>query len=273
VPDGQRLSLTHAGAAAHHIEDLANQIHTVQVGIYEFFVDAKIESYKEELLSIGGLLRPRPSFVSIGLQIITNHHILTESLYAKHLLAPGDPVAAQTAQAPADAELAKALGALPDGCAPGFGRALAQTLIERSSLEGPAVYRAIRSVAQRRWSRAGVKFEDTDDPDAALKPNVDLAPFYALEVAGARRAVQTLEAWWTHLSACGALDDAAATALAEALVRERLDALDAAEGRARMWTPKPPDRERRNWWVPAGYVVAFLVIVLLLRRLFRRRRD
>ena len=53
----ERLALTHAGAAAHHLEDVANQIHTVQVGIYEFFVDAKIESIKEELRSVGGLLR------------------------------------------------------------------------------------------------------------------------------------------------------------------------------------------------------------------------
>ncbi|HEX6838512.1 MAG TPA: hypothetical protein VF334_18170, partial [Polyangia bacterium] len=93
LPGGQRLALTHAGAAAHHIEDVANQIHTVQVGIYAFFVDAKIESIKEDLASVGGLLRPRPSFVSIGIDIITNHHVLAESLYAKHLLNPNDPVA------------------------------------------------------------------------------------------------------------------------------------------------------------------------------------
>ena len=91
LPGGERLALTHAGAAAHHIEDVANQIHTVQVGIYEFFVDAKIESIKEDLLSVGGLLRPRPGFVSIGIDIISNHHVLAESLYAKHLLDPDDP--------------------------------------------------------------------------------------------------------------------------------------------------------------------------------------
>ena len=71
LPGGERLALTQAGAAAHHIEDVANQIHTVQVGIYAFFVDAKIDSIKEELLSVGGLLRPRPSFVSIG----HRHHL------------------------------------------------------------------------------------------------------------------------------------------------------------------------------------------------------
>lgn len=271
VPNGGRLALTLAGAAAHHLEDVANQIHTVQVGIYEFFVDAKIESYKEELRSVGGLLRPRTGFVSIGIDVISNHHILAESLYAKHLLAPGDPVAAQTANAPADPELQRALDAVPAGCAPGFGRAIAEALIERSSYEGPEVYRAIRAVAQRRWSRAGAHFGDADDPDAALKPDVDLSRFFALEAAGARRATQSLAAWWARFSTCAAQSDAAATTLAEPLLRARLDALDAAEARARLWTPKPPEAQTRNWWVLVGYVFALLVVILLVSRRLRRR--
>src|SRR5262249_52429492 len=169
LPNGQRLALTHAGAAAHHIEDVANQIHTVQVGIYDFFVDATIESIKDELRSVGGLLRPRRSMVSIGIDIISNHHLLAESLYAKHLLSLSDPVAAQTAAAPADADFQRTLDAVPTACAPGFGRAIAAALIERSSYEGPEVYRAIRDVAQGRWSRVGNHFSDGDDPDAALK--------------------------------------------------------------------------------------------------------
>src|SRR5206468_4039299 len=47
LPGGERLALTHAGAAAHHVEDVANQIHTVQVGLYDFFVSAKVQSIKE----------------------------------------------------------------------------------------------------------------------------------------------------------------------------------------------------------------------------------
>jgi hypothetical protein len=270
LPGGQRLALTHAGAAAHHLEDVANQIHTVQVGIYEFFVDAKIESIKADLLSAGGLLHARPSFVSIGIDIISNHHVLAENLYAKHLLAPNDPVSIATANAAADPELQHALDALPPACASGFGRAIAEALIERSSHEGPEVYRAIRAVAQHRWSRAGQHFGDDDDPDAALKPEADSSRFFALEAAGARRATQTLGAWWARFAACTKLDDAAAGALAEQLLRERLDALDAAEGRARIYAPKPPDASRRNWWVPIGYVFVLLVVVLLVRRVRRR---
>ncbi len=265
MPAGQRLALTYAGAAAHHIEDVANQIHTVQVGLYDFFVDAKIESIKQELASAGGVLRPRPSFVSIGIDIISNHHILAEALYAKHLLAANDPVAARTL-APVAASAGR-----PNGCTPGFARAIAEKLIDQSSYEGPKVYAAIRAAAQRRWSHVGNHFGDGDDPDAALKPGVDLASFFDLEVTGARRALVALGDWWASFAGCGTLGDDDERTLAETLLRARLDALDAAEGRARMYTPKPPEANQRNWWIPIGYVVAFFVVVLLVARRVRRR--
>jgi hypothetical protein len=126
------------------------------------------------------------------------------------------------------------------------------------------------AVAQHRWSRAGQHFGENDDPDAALKPDADLSHFFSLEAAGARRATQTLNAWWARFRNCATIDDAAASALAEQLLRERLDALDAAEGRARIYAPKPPDANQRNWWVPIGYVFVLLVVVLLVRRVRRR---
>ena len=266
LPGGQRLALTQAGAAAHHIEDVANQIHTVQVGIYEFFVDAKLQSIKEDLLSVGGLLRPRPSFVSIGLDIISNHHVLAEDLYAKHVLAPSDPVATQTlAPLPASGVTAKA------SCTPGFGRAITEKLIDTSSYEGPKVYAAIRALAQHRYSTAGVHFGENDDPDAALKPGADPTAFFDLEATGARRALVSLGDWWASFGACAALDDAAANALAAELVKERLDALDAVEARSKIYVPKAPDANRRNWWFLVGYVVVFLFLLLLVRRIRRRR--
>jgi hypothetical protein len=265
LPGGERLALTHAGAAAHHIEDVANQIHTVQVGIYEFFVDAKLQSIKEDLLSVGGVLRSRPGFVSIGIDIIANHHVLAEALYAKHLLAPNDPVATRTL-APVDTKPQP-----PTTCAPDFGRAITEKLIDESSYEGPKVYAAVRAVAQHRWSSAGQHFEENDDPDGALKPGADLGTFFDLEVTGARRALVALGDWWANYTACTKLDDDGARALAEKLVQTRLDALDATEGRARMYTPKAPEENRRNWWIPIGYVLLLFVVFLLVRRIGRRR--
>ena len=147
LPDGSRLSLTLAGAAAHHIQDVANQIHTVQVGLYDFFVDAKLESIKEELRSVGGLARPRPTFVSIGIDIIANHHTLLEYLFGKHLLTPGDPVLALAEKAPLDEVFAGELAKLSGACAPGFGRAITERLIDRFELR--------RRARLRRHSRRG----------------------------------------------------------------------------------------------------------------------
>src|SRR5262249_53778669 len=79
------------GQADHYIGDVANQIHTVQA-VYGFFYDAKIESYKEELRSLGGLLRSRPDFVTIGVGIIKNHHLLSEDLWSKRVLGGKQPV-------------------------------------------------------------------------------------------------------------------------------------------------------------------------------------
>jgi hypothetical protein len=264
---GERLALVHAGAAAHHIQDVANQIHTVQVGIYDFFVDAKVESLKEELRSVGGLLRPRPTFVSIGIDIIANHHTLAEALYAKHLLAPGDPVARLLA--PVDTDFETALGRIPAACSPGFGRSIAEAMIDRSSFEGAPVYAAIRAVANRDLSRVGHHFhDDSDDPDAFVRPGADLSHFYDLEARGAARADQALAAWWSRFSACHAAD---ADAFVLQLVSDRLDALDAQEARARAWTPRAASQPGITLWVPLLYL-ALIALAVWIARIIRRRR-
>src|SRR5205085_2293186 len=43
MAENEWLAATFAGAAFHHIEDVCNQIHTVQVGIYEFFESAFLQ--------------------------------------------------------------------------------------------------------------------------------------------------------------------------------------------------------------------------------------
>jgi len=269
----ERLALTLAGAAAHHVEDVANQIHAVQVGIYDFFVDAKLQSIAEELKSVGGILRSRPSFVSIGIDIIANHHTLAEALYQKHLLQPGDPVAAQTNAAPEDPAFAADLAALASGCTAGFARAIVYALADRSSVEGPQVYAEIRSAAEKKYSQVGVHFDESSDPDASLRANADLTKFWELEARGARRSDQALAAWWPRFDACRAAGPDVKDTLAEALVRDRLDALDARDARVRDYKPKPPEKEAVNPWVGIGYTVVLAIgIALVVRRRRRRKR-
>jgi hypothetical protein len=269
--DGDRLAVTLAGAAAHHVEDVANQIHAVQVGVYDFFVDAKLQSIKEDLLSVGGLLRARPAFVSIGIDIISNHHTLAEALYEKHLLAAGDPVAKLSAEAKPDGEFESTMASVPAGCTPGFARTIVYALADRSSYEGPKVYSEIRAAAQPRYSRAGVHFEDGQDPDGALRAGADLSRFWDLEARGARRSDQALAAWWQRFSTCVQLDAAGEQRLAEALLRDRLDARDARDARIRSWQPKPSEKASINWFVPGGYALVLAGLAFVVQR--RRRRH
>jgi hypothetical protein len=273
LPGGSRLSLMLAGAGAHHIQDVANQIHTVQVGVYDFFVDAKLESLKEELRSVGGILRPRPTFVAIGIDIIANHHTLLEYLFGKHLFTPGDPVQALAEKAAADPTLAASLEQIPPACAPGFGRAVTEQVIDRSSFEGAPVYAAIRQVAVRSLSRVGHHFDETDDPDRYIKPGADLANFYDLETRGARRADQASLAWWKRFQACAEAGPAVTGRFADALIRDRLDALDAADARARAFVPKPPLKAEIAWWVPAFYVAVVVLGYGAIHLIRRRRRG
>jgi hypothetical protein len=270
-PAGQRLALTFAGAATHHIQDVANQIHTVQVGIYDFFFDAKIESIKEELRSIGGLWRPRPTFVTIGIQIIANHHLLLEELFGRHLLTPGDPVAKMAERERPDAPYAVELARVPRGCTVPFARELMDLLVERSSLEGPAAYTAIRQVALPSLSKVGVEFKDDENPDAFIRPGAELSELYAIQLRGIERADMTVKAWWERYNACTKVNSNVERAIAERMIAARLDSLDAAEARAAAWHPQPPETAKINWWVPGGYAGAVLFILLLIRSRKRRR--
>ncbi len=270
LPGGDRLALVFAGAAAHHIEDVANQIHTVQVGLYDFFVDAKLESIKEELRTAGGLLRERPSFISIGVGIITNYHTLSEALYAKHVLTPGDPVAKLTDHEQADPAFVRDLMRVRAGCVPGFGRTLTQLLIERSSVEGAPVYAAIREAADRRLSRVGQRFNEADDPDREIRSGADLSKLYELNARGVRRGEEALAAWWGRYATCvesPGVDDA----VGDLLIRDRLAALDATEARQRAFVPKLPEKQKINFWYLFGDILALVALAWLGRRLLRRR--
>ena len=178
LPSAQWLTLTFEGAAFHHLEDLANQIHTVQVGIYEFFESALVQSKLRDVKTLGGLFGERKSLKQIGLRLISNHHLMSEDLFAKHVGAID-----WTANDPAIAgDLAKAL-------------------IGESSREGPRVYRLAWSFSTKTL-RDGVNGHEYDgdkgdDPDDYVdrSKTAELAGFYALEKRGLVRAATALRVW------------------------------------------------------------------------------
>ena len=247
---GRALAYVWLGAAHHYVEDVANQVHTLQA-VYPFFVDAKIESWKENLLSLWGWLRPRPAFEEIGLGIIKNHHLFLEDLWGARVFeaadgkaaAPG-AVAGLSALAAGDAEEEAALDALRLDPAGPFARTLTEQLIEASSREGGDVYLAARDIARPRLSKAGYVYE-AGTADAEVRPSPDaarLSRFYELEgkgfaraASGVRRHVRLFDEEVARAGRSEADRLAVREAVLRRLVADRMAARDAGDARLAAW--------------------------------------
>jgi hypothetical protein len=257
TPGGRALSLVHLGAAHHYVEDVANQIHTLQA-VFPFFVDAKLQSWKEDLLSLWGLLRPRPGFVEIGLGIIKNHHLFLEDLWGARSFdaalgrpAPAGARAGLEALAKGDAAFEARLDARRIDPAGPFGQEIAEELVEVSSHEGAEVYLAARDVARSRLSRSRYVYQ-AGTADAELRPDADparLEQFYALEARGfaraasaVRRHVALFEEQVARAAASPDARGAVRDAALRRLVADRLAALDAQEARLAAWLAARPSR-------------------------------
>ncbi len=262
------LAACFAGAAFHHLEDVGNQIHTVQVGIYELFRDAWLQSKLRDLRTLGGLLGERRSLRQIGLRLIANHHLFSEDLFAKRVLAGAPEVrAAIDGLSGDDAGLA---ARVPPGA--DFGRAIAQATIDVSSREGGEVYRlAYRLTAPTLRDGMGHEYDGAkgDDPDRYLRADpVALAAFYELEGRGLRRASTALRLWQARF------DAARAQPGAEAAVQRSLALLlpyhEAAAARRAAYQPAAEERQGIAWAYPAA---ALALLILGAAAVVRRRRQ
>jgi hypothetical protein len=294
TPGAAALAWTHLGAAQHYLADVANQIHTLQA-IYPFFVDARVQSWKEEAITLGGLLRARPDFVDVGVAIVQNHHLFLEALWAKRVreAVAGQPVHPRVADGLAalgrgDPELEKALdsrGLDPRGA---FGRAIAEEVVAASSLEGGEAYQAARDVASRRLSRSRQEFRDGDDPDADLARPPDparLERFYEVQGRGFARAATALRRHarlFQEATAAASRSAEARAALRDEalrrLVADGLASLEAREARLAAWSPRPPPQAQVNWAAAVGTPAAAAAVLAAawaagraVRRLWRRR--
>ncbi len=250
TPGGRALSWVWLGAAHHYIEDVGNQVHTLQA-VYPFFVDAKMQSWKENALSLWGLLRPRPGFVEIGIGIIKNHHLFLEDLWGARVSdaaagrpAPAGAVAGLAALAAGDARMDAALDERALSPSGPFSKAIAEELVEASSREGADVYLAAREIANPRLSRSRYVYE-ARTADAELRASPDpaaLARFYELEVRGFARAASAVRRHvrlFQEEAARAGVSDEARRAVRDAVLRRlvaaSLDAMDAREKRLSAW--------------------------------------
>ena len=295
LPSRQWIASTFEGAAFHHIEDVANQIHTVQVGIYEFFEAAFVQSKVRDVKTLGGLLGPRRSLRQLGLRLIGNHHLLSEDLFAKRVreVEQGQPqelVRAAIAGLDQDddsyaapAQLAMASGEV--------GRALADTMIEQSSREGPEAYRLAWAITKPPLHDGmGHEYESAkDDPDAWIEQGARtdnaLAAFYELESRGLHRAATALRLWVRETdggrlgvnashSALGSFPlDASPDPGAKSVSRIVTFVLPVhAEAAVRRAGYRPADAEHLGvaWGYPIAAAALLVAIALLARRLTRR---
>src|ERR1700682_127041 len=248
LPSAAWLQAAFAGAAFHHLQDVCNQIHTVQVGIHEFLQTAFLQSKLRDLRTLGGLFGDRRSLRQVGLRLIANHHLLSEDLFAKHL---GE---VQLDLDEPDPQIAAA----PD---------LARAIIDRSSREAPEVYRlAWRFSAKTlRDGVAGHEYDGAkgDDPDAYVEHTPEaqeaIRRFYALEARGLRRAVTALREWQRRFP--GPPHDPVPQLLA---YHSR-----AAERRA-AYKPAAAEHPGIAWGYPAAAAGLLGACVLIVRRTRRR---
>jgi hypothetical protein len=288
LPGREWLATCFAGAAFHHIEDVGNQIHTVQVGFYDFFRDAFLQSKLRDVVTLGGVFGARRSLKQIGVRLISNHHLFSEDLFAKRV--------AETSSGgsgPASAEVRDAIAGLDrDDSAlvaeaqrrfakspATFGSDLTQAMIELSSPEGAEVYRLAYALSAKTLRQGGGHEYDGakgDDPDAFLAPpsperDRALSGFYALEGRGLRRAATALRLWEARFEEVrrGAPAEVRGGAILRSVAFLDEYQREAAERRA-SYQPEREERSRIAWGYPIGAVALVAIGGVLFA--WRRRR-
>jgi hypothetical protein len=244
LPSAEYLTATFAGAAFHHLQDVCNQIHTVQVGIYDFFESAFWQSKLRDLKTLGGIFGKRRSLRQVGIRIISNHHLLSEDYFAKHLQQLDLSVIDQP-----DAEIDGA----PD---------LMNAIIERSSREGPEVYRLTWQFSAKTLHDGvdGHEYDGAkgDDPDQYVEHTAHaraaIDQFNQIELRGVRRAVTAVRSWMRRFPPPA--DDPVPMLIAYHQ--------EAARRRA-VYVPESKETLSIAWGYPAGVLVVLVAAALVWR--------
>jgi hypothetical protein len=238
------LAALFAGNAFHYLADVGNQIHTIQVGIYDFFVDATLQAWKMKVLTLGGLLGTPPTRNQIGIDIIGNHHTWSEELFriAVARAYAGKPLSPALASPGALWRPAPALAAQWQDAfeKPDMLRELADRIILAGNVEGPEIYQLTRTLTTGDLRKAGVKYDFDLESDAtvlaklAAGHDADLAQFLTLQSRGTVRAGTAMALWWGKVFAAPPDADAALARL----LRRNLDEMTSADARRTIFVRK-----------------------------------
>jgi hypothetical protein len=284
--DGQaRLAAAYQGQAFHYLADVANPVHTVQVGLYDFFKDAFFGRLWLSAMTGGGYLGELRSLPSLGIDILSSHHTLGEQITQVRLLNTTSPQSSQlrSAIASTDAPLQSDLDKIPTEGE--WGAAITRALVERGSHDGAALYGATRAIAVSRLRRPGVLFDDAHDnpEDFVVTETARNAKswfaFWELQQTSFRRAGTALRNWaeryadWSRdVARDPALAEAARTEALERLVGRQLRMLGEAEARLADYRAHPPGSTTRPERMPGmlaaevGLVAVVLGAIAWVRR-------
>lgn len=238
------LAALFAGNAFHYLADVGNQIHTIQVGIFDFFVDATLQAWKMKVLTLWGLLGAPPARNDIGIDIIGNHHTWSEEMFRIAIARAyaGKPVHASLTRPaelwrPAPALAAQWQDALT---MPDLMRELADRIILAGNIEGPEIYTLTRELTTGNLRKAGVKVEfDLADDEVVLAHlakgrDEALGKFLEIQSRGTVRAATAMAMWWGRIFAAPPEADSAM----ERLLRRQLDELASADARRQIFVRK-----------------------------------
>ncbi len=299
VPTARELSWQFTGEGFHYMGDVGNQIHTVQVGLYDFFVDAALERLKMGLLSGGGYLGKMRSLGSIGIDILSSHHTLSEEFTYRRFKAAIDgkatPETERLLKAPTeeDAEFAKKLDEALAKLGPNpergeFALVLTRTMIDVSSDQGDDVYRATAAIADPALRTRHKTFdEERDDPEKFVRPVGEVGEaayreFWALQEQAFRR-VGTAKRRWVQLqqklvasATTPEQKDALRGEITRRMIQRQLKMLGESEARLGQYLADPPQNitapEKAPGLLAADlFIVSQLVGIPLL--IMRRRRK
>ena len=276
----QWLEAVLAGAGLHFVEDVANQIHTVQIGLYDFFVAAKLQFWKRSLLTGGGYLGELRAWTTVGVDILRNHHVGSERILKAEVLAALAGGAASPAIQGALATFRTDDPDLLDGfaCGPDFAVRLTDRIIRASAPEGSELYRLSAEILIPDLRTYGVRLPDDDHnmvpwmrdlADSATRASLDA--MLALQAKGFPRIGTALRAYM------GCLRDDTRTApeIMRSLLDRQLPALAAAEARRAAYLADPPedaaDSIRSPGWLLGEVGALALVFAAILA--WRRRRK
>ncbi len=224
VPGSDMLSALYAGAAMHYISDVGNPIHTLQVGIKDFYSDATMQYWLGRFKTVFGLLGHTPSRNSIGIDILSNYHTLSEKLFQAELrdamrldsagkkdsISPvmkgvldkfhnGDPGFRRVLTA-------AAVNAARKEAYPEYGRIIAAAVIDSSFQDGATIYRLTREIGVSSLRKAGMRVDFDTVPESRVwefirdrsDPEIQAAldTFNIVQGRGLGRVYEAINAWW-----------------------------------------------------------------------------